>query len=134
VTKTAGAITYVDVAYAKSNKLRFAWIKNRAGKFASPGLRGIQQAVSSLPKKITSVDQLGDISDPPTAAGPLAYPIGAFTYAIVASKSAKAAELRKFIYWAVTQGQKFGPGLIFQPLPQQVQAFAYREIKKIQAG
>lgn len=133
VTKTAGALTYVDVAYAKNNKLRFAWIKNRAGKFSSPGLRGIQQAVSSLPKKISSVDQLGDISDPPASAGKLAYPIGAFTYAIVATKSAKAAELRKFTYWAVTQGQKFGPPLIFQPLPTQVQAFAYREIKKIQS-
>jgi phosphate transport system substrate-binding protein len=133
VTKTPGALTYVDVAYAKSNKLRFAWIKNRAGKFASPGLRGIQAAVTSLPAKITSVDQLGGLSDPPASAGKLAYPIGVFVYAIVPTKSAKAAELRKLMYWFVTQGQKFGPPLIFDPMPKQVQAFAYREIKKIQS-
>ena len=30
-------------------------IQNRAGKFATPGLRGIQQAVSQLPKKVTSL-------------------------------------------------------------------------------
>ena len=133
VTKTAGALTYVDVAYAKTNKLRFAWIKNKAGKFASPGLRGIQAAVSQLPKKITSIDDL-KISDPPAAAGPLAYPIGTFTYVILPSKTGKAAELRKFVYWAVSQGQKFGPPLLFQPLPQPVQAFSYRELKKVQAG
>jgi phosphate transport system substrate-binding protein len=133
VTKTAGSLTYVDVAYAKNNKLRFAWIKNRAGKFASPGLRGIQAAVTSLPKTITSVDQLGNLSDPPASAGRLAYPIGAFTYAIVPTKTSKATELRKLVYWEVTVGQKFGPPLIFQPLPKQVQAFAYREIKKIQS-
>jgi hypothetical protein len=34
----------------------------------------------------------------------------------------------------VTQGQKFGPALLFQPLPTPVQAFAFREIKKIQAS
>ena len=45
----------------------------------------------------------------------------------------KAADLRKFIYWAVTQGQSFGKPLLFQPLPVQVQAFAFREIKKIQS-
>ena len=50
---------------------------------------------------------------------------------IVPTSSAKAADLRKFVYWAVTQGQKFGPPLFFQPLPTPVQAFAYREIKKI---
>jgi phosphate transport system substrate-binding protein len=134
VSKTPGALTYVDVAYALKNKLRFAWIKNRAGKFTSPGLRGIQAAVTSLPKTITSVDQLGNLSDPPASAGKLAYPIGVFVYAIVPTKSAKAAELRKFLYWAVTSGQKFGPPLVFDPLPVQVQAFAYRELKKIQAS
>ena len=34
---------------------------------------------------------------------------------ILPTSSAKAAELRKFVYWAVTQGQKFGPPLFFRP-------------------
>ncbi|HET7745021.1 MAG TPA: phosphate ABC transporter substrate-binding protein PstS [Gaiellaceae bacterium] len=134
VKSTAGALTYVDAAYATTNKLTFATIKNRSGKFATPGLRGIKAAVSTLPKKITSVSQL-EIVNPPKAAGKLAYPIATFTYVIVASNSgSKAADLRKFIYWDVTQGQKFGPPLWFQPLPVPVQAFAFRELKKIQAG
>jgi hypothetical protein len=37
------------------------------------------------------------------------------------------------VYWAVTSGQKFGPPLLFEPLPLQVKAFAFKQIKKIQA-
>jgi phosphate transport system substrate-binding protein len=133
VKNTAGALTYVDVAYSLANRFQFAVIKNRAGKFATPGLRGIDAAVSQVPKKVTSLSQL-KIVDPPKAAGPLAYPIVTFTYVIVPTQSSKAADLRKFVYWAVTQGQKFGPPLLFQPLPTPVKGFAYREIKKIQGG
>ncbi len=133
VKNTVGALTYVDVAYSLANKFQFAVIRNRAGKFATPGLRGINASLSQLPKKITSLNQL-KIVDPPRSAGPLAYPIVTFTYVIAPTQSSKAADLRKFVYWAVTQGQKFGPPLLFQPLPDTVKAFAYREIKKIQGA
>ncbi len=132
VSQTEGALTYVDVAYSMKNKFRMAAIKNRAGQYTLGGLKNIQAAVSKLPKKVTQLSQL-KIVDPPRSAGKAAYPICTFTYVIVPTSSGdKAADLRKFIYWAVTQGQKLGPPLLFQPLPVAVQAFAYREIKKIQ--
>jgi len=131
VRQTEGAVTYVDAGYSITNKLQFATVKNKAGKFATPGVKGVEAAVSQLPKKITSLDQL-KIVDPPAAAGKIAYPITTFTYVIVPTKTGKAEDLRKFVYWAVTRGQKFGPPLWFVPLPKPVQAFAYREIKKIQ--
>jgi phosphate transport system substrate-binding protein len=134
VKSTPGAITYVDAAYSIQNKLQFALVKNRHGNYTLPGLRGITSAVSVLPKKITSFKQL-KIVDPPKTAPKNAYPISTFTYVIVPKTSgAKAADLRKFVYWAVTQGQKFGPPLFFSPLPNQVKAYVYREIKTIQAG
>ena len=52
----------------------------------------------------------------------------------LAPSSEKAAELRKFIYWAITAGQKFGPPLLFAPLPKPVLAFNYKQIKKIQTS
>ena len=131
VSKTEGALTYVDVAYSLKNKLQFALMRNNAGKYATPGLRGIQAAVSRIPARVTRLGQLR-IVNPPKTAGALAYPIVTFTYVIVPAKTSKAADLRKFVYWAVTGGQKFGPALLFQPLPKAVQAFAFREIKKIQ--
>jgi len=134
VSKTEGALTYVDVAYSLTNHFTFAAIKNRAGAYALPGLRGIKQAVSVLPKKVTNLSQL-KIVDPPKSAGRKAYPISTFTYVIVPTNSGdKAADLRKFVYWAVTAGQKFGPPLFFVPMPASVNGFVYREIKKIQAG
>ncbi len=133
VTKTEGALTYIDAAYSIKNKLRMAAIKNRAGQYTLPGLKNVAASLSTLPKKVTQLSQL-KIVDPPKTAGKAAYPISTFTYVIVPTSSGdKAADLRKFVYWAVTQGQKFGPPLFFQPLPVQVQAFAYREIKKIQS-
>ncbi len=132
VTKTPGALTYVDVAYSLQNKLRMASVQNRAGKFATPGLRGIDAAANAIPKKVTNFNQL-KLVDPPKSAGPLAYPISTFTYVIAPTSSSKAADLRKFIYWAVTRGQTFGPPLLFEPLPLQVKAYAFREIKKIQS-
>ena len=132
VSKTPGALTYVDIAYSLKNKLRIGWVQNRSGKFTSPGLRGIKAASTVLPRKITDFTQL-KLVDPPKTAGPLAYPISTFTYVIAPTSSSKAADLRKFVYWAVTRGQTYGPPLLFQPLPLQVQAYAFREIKKIQS-
>jgi phosphate transport system substrate-binding protein len=133
VKSTEGAVTYVDAAYSISNKFQFALIQNRAGGFTTPGVRGVTAALSQVPKRITSLSQL-KIVDPPKSAGKKAYPISTFTYVIVPTKSAKAGDLRQFIYWVVTQGQKFGPPLYFVPLPTAVKAFAYREIKKIQVS
>jgi phosphate transport system substrate-binding protein len=129
LTKTVGAIGYADVAYALQNKLRFASMRNKSGRYATPGLRGIAAAAATAPKVITG-DGAISIVDPPKG-NPLAYPISTFTWVIASSGSSKSAELRKMIYWAVTRGQTYGPPLLFQPLPKQVQAFAYKQIKKL---
>jgi phosphate transport system substrate-binding protein len=133
VKSTQGALTYVDAAYSITNKFQFALIQNRAGGFTTPGIRGVSAALSQLPKKVTHLSQL-QIVDPPKSAGKKAYPISTFTYVIVPTSSGdKAADLRRFIYWDVTQGQKLGPPLFFVPLPDAVKGFVYREIKKIQS-
>jgi phosphate transport system substrate-binding protein len=131
VTRTEGGITYADVAYALANKLKFARVQNQAKKFTLPGLRSINAAASSVGK----VEGNGEISIVnPAKSEPLAYPIATFTYVLAPTASPKAAELRKFIYWAITAGQKFGPPLLFVPLPKGVLAFNYKQIKKIQAS
>lgn len=129
VTKTVGAVGYADVAYALANKLKFASVLNKSGKYATPGLRGIAAAAATTPKKITGNGEIS-IVDPPKG-NPLAYPISTFTYVIVPTSSSKAADVRKMVYWAVTQGQKAGPKLLFVPLPKQVQAFDFKQIKLI---
>ena len=130
VSRTEGAVTYVDVAYALANKIKFARVRNAAGKYALPGLRGINAAASSV-TKVTGNGEISIVN--PAKSSPTAYPISTFTYVLAPTKSEKAAEFRKFIYWAITAGQKFGPPLLFAPLPKPVLAFNYKQIKKIQS-
>jgi phosphate transport system substrate-binding protein len=113
----SGSIGYISVAYALQNHLPVAAVKNRAGRFATPGIRGIAAAAATV-KKVPA-DNAISIVDPPASA-PIAYPISTFTYVIVPTASAKATALRKFIFYGITQGQKFGPRLGFAPIPRIV--------------
>ena len=131
VSRTEGGVMYADVAYALANKLKFAKVKNKAGKWTLPGLRSINAAAASV-GKVTGNGEISIVN--PAKSQPLAYPISTFTYVLAPTASSKAAELRKFIYWAITSGQKFGPPLLFAPLPKSVLAFDYKQIKKIQAS
>ena len=129
ITKTEGAIGYADVAYALKNKIRFASMLNASGKYATPGLRGSRRP-RRRSRRSSRATGRSRSSNPPKG-NPLAYPISTFTYVIASSGSSKSAELKKMIYWAVTRGQTFGQPLLFQPLPLQVQAFAFKQIKKL---
>ncbi|MGZ8715726.1 MAG: phosphate ABC transporter substrate-binding protein PstS [Gaiellaceae bacterium] len=128
VSQTVGAIGYADVAYALANHFSYFAMKNRSGKFTTPGLRGVLAAASS-DQKPDATNALSIVNPPKKY--PLAYPISTFTYVILPLQSAKAAELKKFVFWAVTTGQKYGPKLWFVPLPKSVLVVAEKTIKKI---
>jgi phosphate transport system substrate-binding protein len=128
VSRTDGAIGYVDVAYSLKNGFKFAKVQNRAGKFQLPGLRGIAAAAAT----ITRVPRSGELSIVnPTKSQPKAYPICTFTYVIAPLKANKAATLKQFISWAITSGQKYGPPLKFLPLPKVVQTADRAFVRKI---
>jgi phosphate transport system substrate-binding protein len=131
VSNTQGAIGYVDVAFALKNRLKFFAVRNRAGKFTTPGLRGITAAATTV-KSVPGTGEL-HIVNPPKG-DPLAYPISTFTYAIVPQQTSKAAQLKRFIFYAVnpSQGQKLGLKLLFAPLPKVVLVYTEKTIKKIQ--
>lgn len=128
VSQTPGGVGYVDVAYAKANHLKFLAVKNRSGKFTTPGLRGILAAATS-DQKPDAANALS-IVNPPKKYN-LAYPISTYTYVIVPLQTTKAADLKKFLFWAVTKGQTFGPKLLFQPIPKSVLVVAEKTIAKI---
>jgi phosphate transport system substrate-binding protein len=130
VKNTEGAIGYADIAYALTNKIKFARIQNRDGKFVTPGLRAIS-AAGSLIKSVPASNEM-HIVNPPKG-NPLAYPICTFSYVLLPLKTDKAAELRKFVFYALTQGQKLGPRLLFVPVPKLVLVASERTLKKVQA-
>ena len=128
VSQTEGAIGYFDVAFALKNHLKFFAVQNRSGKYATPGLRGIQAAAASDVKPDEN-NQLSIVNPPKKFAN--AYPISTFTYVILPMQTSKAAELRKFVFWALTKGQSFGPKLLFQPIPNSVLVVSEKTLKKI---
>jgi phosphate transport system substrate-binding protein len=118
LTQTNGGITYVDVAFSLSNHFKFAAIQNRAGVFALPGLKGIKAAAATINR--VAPDNGGISIVNPAKSQPLAYPICTFTYVIIPKQTSKAADLKKFVRWALTSGQTDGPRLLFQPIPKVV--------------
>jgi hypothetical protein len=52
---------------------------------------------------------------------------------IAPMSSPKAQDLRKFLFWAVTKGQTFGPKLLFQPIPKSVLVVAEKAITQIKS-
>ena len=128
LSHTSGGITYVDVAYSLKSKFKLFKVRNRAGHFALPGIRGIQAAAATI-KRVPANNEMSTVD--PAKTQPSAYPICTFTYAIVALKSSKATDLKRFISWALTKGQSYGPKLLFVPIPKVVRTKSQSTLKRV---
>jgi phosphate transport system substrate-binding protein len=113
-----GARGSAGVAYTLKNHLKFAAVKNRAGTYALPGLTGIKSAAATINR--VAPDNGGISIVNPAKTQKLAYPICTFTYVIIPKQSSKAADLKRFVNWALTKGQTDGPKLLFVPIPKVV--------------
>ena len=134
VSNTPGAIGYADVAYALANKLRFAKVKNKAGAFATPGIRGAVAAASTI-KSIPADNAISIVDPPANAKTKLAYPISTFTWVIVPLQSKNAQALKRFFLFAISkQGQQIGVPLRYAPIPDAVRLAAAKSIAKIRQG
>jgi len=129
VKNTTGGIGYADIAYALANHIQFARVQNKAGKFITPGLRAIAAAASTV-KTVPPSNEMHIVNPPKST--PLAYPICTFSYVLLPTSSPKAAQLRRFVFYALTQGQKLGPKLLFVPIPKVVLAASEKTLKKVQ--
>ena len=118
LSQTQGGITYVDVAFSLANHFKYAKVKNRAGTYQTPGLRGITAAGKTILRVAPNNGGLSVVN--PSKRQPLAYPICTFVYMIVPRETSKAPEIKKFMNWALTRGQQDGPKLLFAPLPKVV--------------
>jgi phosphate transport system substrate-binding protein len=130
VSRTEGAVTYVDVAFALKNHIKFAAVRNAAGKFLYPSIRRISAAAAAF-SKVPANNEMHIVNPPKSA--PLAYPICTYTYIVVPQQTSHAAELRKMVFWALTQGQKpqYTAKLIFAPLAKPVLVAAEKTLKTI---
>lgn len=119
VKQLPGAIGYTELAYAKQNQLAVASMRNRAGTFVAPSAETITAAAAG------AMAQMGPDSDyrisVVDAEGANAYPISSFTWLLVYEKQAdatKGSQLKDFVKWALTTGQRSAASLNYAPLPE----------------
>jgi len=129
INKITGAIAYIGVSYAVSQKLPMAAIKNQFGRYVAPNLKSIQAAADQAMKnKKHYTDSLININ------GKHSYPLAGFTYIIIAKKmpEKKGKALVKFLKWALIQGQKFSEPLYFISLPNTVTKSALKKLSHVE--
>jgi phosphate transport system substrate-binding protein len=135
VKQTPGAIGYVELAYAKQNNLSTAAIRNAAGNFIAPTPAGMTAAAAALSASLPAdTDYRLTIVN---AAGADAYPISSFTWILVyrdQADSAKAAKMKDFLRWALTEGEKQAAALDYAPLPESMAARLVARIDSIKVA
>jgi phosphate transport system substrate-binding protein len=121
VKQTPGAIGYVELAYAKQNRLPIAAVKNKAGKFVIASVPAVTAAAAGVAKTLpANTDFRISVVDAP---GPDTYPISSFTWILVyqhQSDSVKGKKLVDFLNWALTYGEPEAPSLDYAPLPSEM--------------
>src|SRR5262249_28842032 len=118
VTSTKGAVGYVDLPDAKASNLKYAAIKNQAGKYVMPSSESAQAAGDGIEVK----DNLTFVSV--NAKGDASYPIAAPSWCMVYTKQTdknKGDALKAYFKFMVTDGQKLIPSIDFAPLPKALQ-------------
>lgn len=128
--QTDGAIGYVELIYAISNHLPYAWLKNAEGAFVEPTLKSVSAAAGA---------QLGETTDfrvsITNASGKESYPVSSFTWLLVqkqARDSVKARLLHNFLIWMLEpQAQRMAADLHYAPLPVSIIELVQRRIRAL---
>lgn len=119
VKQSPGGIGYVELAYAKKGGLSYASVQNKAGQFIEPTVESTTAAAEGAASALAA-DNTAPIAN---SAGAKAYPIAGFSYLMVygsAKNAGTGAQLKEFLKYVMTDGQKSAAGLDYAPLPKAV--------------
>ena len=132
VSRTVGALGYVEYAYAKKNNIAVMALQNKNGKYVMPDDLTFAAAAAgadwfSIPGMgLSIVDQPGDAAYPVTTASFI------LMYKNPADKAA-SAEVIKFFDWSFKNGKQMALDLEYVPLPdaltRQIRERVWTQIK-----
>jgi phosphate transport system substrate-binding protein len=128
VRQLSGAVGYVELIYAKQNKMPYADVKNAAGNFITPSIESVTEALATA--KIPDDFRFSMVNPP----GEKAYPIAGTTWLLVYERQKNADKGKKmveFLNWAMTKGETLATTLDYAPLPDAVQQRVLERIKTI---
>ncbi len=135
VKQSPGAIGYVELAYARQNKLPAAAIRNAAGNFVAPSVETTTAAAAgALAALPANTDYRVSIANAP---GGNAYPISTMTWMLVyrtPRDTAKARKLVQFLRWGLTDGQAVETALDYAPLPTAMTARLRQRLDSLGVG
>ena len=131
VKQIPGGIGYVELAYVMQNKMPYALLRNKSGKYMKPTLESAAAAadVANLPDNMEVM-----ITD---SANPNAYPIVGFTWLLLYANqkdAAKADATANFAWWMIHNGQKYAASLDYAELKGAAVKKAGALLKKIKAN
>lgn len=117
VSRTEGAIGFIEYSFAKNNNLTMATLENKAGKFVAPTPESGSKTLDAveLPENLKAF-----ITDPD---GDESYPIVTYTWMMLFKKyddPNKAIAMEAMIQYGLNQGQVQAETLGYIPLPQSV--------------
>jgi phosphate transport system substrate-binding protein len=116
VTRTKGALGYVEYAYAKKNNISVMALQNKDGKFVMPGDETFAAAAAGA--NWFSVPGMGlSIVNQP---GADAYPVTTASFILMYKEpadKAQSVEVLKFFDWAFKNGKQMASDLDYVPLP-----------------
>jgi phosphate transport system substrate-binding protein len=119
VGQTKNSIGYIEYAYVLQNKLTYALVQNKAGKFIQPNAASFQAAATSA-EWGKAQDFYLIMTDAP---GEDAYPIAATVFIIMYKQPKDAAHTNiaiDFFKWAMESGQPQADALNYVPLPESL--------------
>ena len=132
VKQTPGAIGYVELAYAKQNKLPMAAVENQAGKFIIASVPAVTAAAAGAARTLPpNTDYRISIVDAP---GADSYPISSFTWILVYQHQkdpVKGKKLVDFLNWALTDGEAEAGSLDYAPLPADMASSVRAKLKTV---
>ncbi len=137
---TSYTIGYVELAYALTNNMQYAFIQNQEGQFIEPSIESTSAAVSVSAGTLPKGEESWDTVSLTNAVGADSYPIASFSYLLFYKELStnpqigsmeKAKAMIEFAQWAVTDGQKFADKLDYVPLPDAVVQLDLETLKSL---
>ena len=116
VTRTKGALGYVEYAYAKRNNIAVMALQNRDGQFVMPDDETFAAAAAGADWFSVPGMGLSIVNQP----GAKAYPVTTASFILMykqPTNKAESAEVIKFFDWAFKNGKKMALELDYVPLP-----------------
>ena len=133
VSRTAGAIGYLELSNALSSNLRVGRVQNQSAQFVAPSPASVAAAMTRVLPTIPE-DLRYSLTD---VAGEEAYPVAGTIWAILyadQTEQVAGADLLAFLRWATHEGQGYLAELQFARLPPELVKRIDGRLERVRIG